>query len=114
MKQRPKTLEEHLLYTEQLARLSFFYARRFLLPRMNGKSLGDCLRDHTPLLYHALNFTDFESNWNSDDCNAILRKADSLAALPAEKFEEEMWRHYLHPLARKPSQQILCSCFVTC
>ncbi len=102
---QPKTFEEHLIYTEQLARLSFFYARKFLWGRLPCKSLGLCLRDHTPLLYHALNFTDFESNWNSPECMAILDKADSLAGLPPESFEEEMWQ-FVAETARRRVEEI--------
>ncbi len=100
-----KTFEEHLLYTEQLARLSLFYARKFLCPRLKSKTLGDCLRDHTPLLYHALNFTNFETNWNSPECLSILAKANSLATLAPEDFEEEMWR-FVAETARRRVEEI--------
>ena len=91
MTTQPKSFEEHLVFTEQLARLSFFYARKFLSHRFPDKSIGILLRDHTPLLYHALNFTDFESNWNNPECLTIIAKANRLANLSPEVFEEEMW-----------------------
>ncbi len=105
MHTQTKSFEEHLVFTEELARLSFFYARKFLWPRQTGKPLGLCIRDHTPLLYHALNFTNFENNWNTPECIAVLSKADSLAALEPEEFENEMWA-FVKETARNRVEEI--------
>ncbi len=86
-----KTLAEHQEYVEQMARLSFFFARRWLEKRMPEKTIGELLRDHTPLLYHALNYTDHETKWDNPACLGILAKADELKVLPPTKFEEQMW-----------------------
>ena len=89
--QEVKTLEEHFLYTERLARISFYYARRYLFGKVPYKTLGECIRDHTPLLYHSLFHYEAATKWSSAPCQAILARADELSALPPAEFEERMW-----------------------
>ncbi len=86
-----KILAEHQEYVEQMARLSFFFVRRWLGGRMPEKPVGELLLDHTPLFYHALNYPDHETKWNNPNCLSIAAKADELKVLPPSKFEEQMW-----------------------
>lgn len=86
-----KSLEEHFTYTERLARISFFYARKYLVKKAPGKSLGECIRDHTPLLYHSLFHYEAATKWSSEPCQRILARANEMADLPPEEFEERMW-----------------------
>ncbi|MBP5640373.1 MAG: hypothetical protein J6X55_12895 [Victivallales bacterium] len=86
-----KTLEEQKIYVERLCRISFFYAHKYLVPRLPEKTIAECIRDHTPLLYHALNHTDSRPLWNDAKSMRILRKANKCAELPTEEFEETMW-----------------------
>lgn len=86
-----KTLEEHKLYVKRFAGVSFFFARKHLAPRFPDKSLGELIKDHTPLLYHGLNYA--PALWTTDpECLHILAKADEYASLEAGDFEEKMWQ----------------------
>ena len=85
-----KTLEEHKAYVEQMARISFFFAKR-LKKKKPDKSLGELLRDHTPLLHHALNYPDYETKWNNPDCLRIVKKVNELEDSSAQEFEEIMY-----------------------
>ena len=85
-----KTLEEHQAYVEQMARISFFFARQ-LKDKTPDKSVGELLRDHTPLFYHALNYLDYETKWVNPDCQRMMKLADELARAPTAEFEELMW-----------------------
>ena len=85
-----KTLEEHKVYVEQLARISFFVARR-LKDQAPGTPLSELIRKHTPLFFHALNFADYETRWNNPSCVRIAAKADELDDLLAPEFEERMY-----------------------
>ena len=85
-----KTLEEHRKYVEGFARVSFYYARKWLVPRFPERTIGDLLRDHTPLLYHGLDYS--PAVWNDDpECQEILNRANRLAELPPDEFENTMW-----------------------
>ena len=85
-----KTLEEHRRYVEGLARVSFFFARKWLVPKFPEKKPGELIRDHTPVLYHGLNYP--VSAWaENPECRDMLDRADRLADLEPEEFEETMW-----------------------
>ena len=104
MQEQPKlkTLEEHKVYTERLARISFFYAQKYLRALLPGASISECLKDHTPLLYHALFHSEAMGKWDDPESLRILAKAEELSALPPEEFEEAMWdyiRDYSHERA---------------
>jgi len=86
-----KSLEEHKIYVERLARISFFYARKYLLPRLPDATLAECIRDHTPLLYHALFHYESRPKWDDPKSMEILNKANDCAAMPPDEFEETMW-----------------------
>ena len=85
-----KTVGEHCQYVEGIARVSFFFARKWLAPRFPEKNIGELIRDHTPLLYHGLNYLPGVWSENSE-CREILAKSDRLANLEPEEFEETMW-----------------------
>ena len=85
-----KTQEEHFEYMKQLARVSFYFARKWLVLRFPGRNLGELIRDYTPILYHGLNY--LPAIWDTDpDCRRIMDCADRLANLAPEDFEERMW-----------------------
>ncbi len=86
-----KTPEENREYVEHMARVSFYFARRWLTQRLPDKPLSELIRDHTPVLYHGLEHLDNETKWNNPECQKILSKADELAALPPDEFENAMW-----------------------
>lgn len=86
-----KTLGTHKIYIEQMCRISFFFSRRWMKERIQEKPHGELLRDHTPLLYHALNYLDYETKWNNPDCLRIMAKADLLQEMPPSEFEDRMW-----------------------
>lgn len=86
-----KTLLEHKEYIEQMCRISFFFARRWMMERSPKKTLGKVLRDHTPLFYHALHYLDYENKWNNSDCLEIIAKADKFQKLLPSEFEGCMW-----------------------
>lgn len=89
--QQPKSLEEHCHYIEQFSRLSLFAAKKHFAEKKPELSLGDVLKNHTPLLSHCLNYT--AAMWESNEvCLRVLARADALAHLSPEEFEEEMWR----------------------
>ena len=75
-----KSLEEHKVYIERLARISFFYARKYLLPQGAESCIGDCIKKHTPLLYHALFHTEARDKWDDPDSLRILAKAEELCS----------------------------------
>lgn len=85
-----KSLAEHRDYVEQTARISFFLAWK-LREKTPGGSVGELLRESTPLLYHGLNYLDYGSKWSNPDCWRIMAKADELQELPVSEFEERMW-----------------------
>lgn len=95
-----KTCEEHREYVEHLARISFYFARRWLKAKYPEHSMGELIRDHTPLLYHALNYLDNATQWDNPDCHRILTEADNLSLLSPDEFEDGMWE-FIHPLARE-------------
>ena len=85
-----KTLEEHRQYVEGFARLSFFFARKWLKAKFPEQPFGELLSRHTPLLYHGLNYP--PAVWPEDpECQDILRRAERLKELPPEEFENAMW-----------------------
>ena len=99
-----KSLEEHKIYVERLARISFFYARKYLKPRLPEATLAECIRDHTPLLYHALFHYESRPRWDDPKSMEILKKANDCAELPPDAFEECMWsfiEDYAHERAEK-------------
>jgi len=85
-----KTLEEHKTYVEQMARLSFFVARR-LKHKKPETLISELIRNHTPLFFHALNYVDYETQWHNPSCMRIAAKADEVAYLPAPDFEERVF-----------------------
>ncbi len=85
-----KTLDEHKDYIEKLCRISFFYAR-YLKGRMPGESAGLLLRKRTPLFYHALNLKEYMEWEENPECLGIEARADGMADLPVEEFEERMY-----------------------
>ena len=85
-----KTLAEHKGYVEKMSRLSFFFARK-LKDRTPDKTVGNILRDCTPLFFHALDYLDYETKWNNPDCLRIAAKADELQELQVSEFEERMY-----------------------
>lgn len=87
-----KTLDEHYEYVKGMVRISFFFAKKYLVDRFPENTVGELIRDHTPALYHGLNYTDHQTKWDNPTCQKILAKADELSHLPAEDFEEEMWK----------------------
>lgn len=97
-----KTLEEHCEYIERMSRLSFYFARKWLHAKLPGKKPGELLRDHTPLLYHGLNYS--PDCWKLDSgCQRILAEADRLADLEPEEFEETMWK-FIAPDVRQRAE----------
>ncbi len=97
-----KSLEEHKVYLERLARISFFYARKYLMPRLPNATLAECIRDHTPVLYHALFHYESRPKWDDPKSMEILNRANDLAGLEPEAFEEAMWdsiKDYAHERA---------------
>ena len=87
-----KTLEEHILSIETMARLCFFYASRWLKGEFAPeKSMSECVSKHTPLLFHGLIHYDMEKWQEIPLCRLIMETADKLAPLPPDLFEEEMW-----------------------
>ena len=97
-----KTLEEHCKYVEGFARVSFFFARKWLMPKFPEKKPGELIRDYTPLLYHGLNYP--PAAWAGDsECQKILSRADRLAGLEPEEFEETMWNE-IRDLAAKRAE----------
>ena len=85
-----KTPEEHRKYVEGFARVSFYFARKWLVPRFPERTIGDLLRNHTPLLYHGLDYP--PAVWNDDpEGQEILNRANRLAELPPDEFENTMW-----------------------
>ena len=97
-----KTLEEHCKYVEGFARVSFFFARKWLMPKFPEKKPGELIRDHTPLLYHGLNYPPAAQSENPE-CQKILSRADDLAGLEPEEFEETMWNE-IRDLAAKRAE----------
>ena len=94
-----KTQEEHFEYMKHFARVSFYFARKWLVPRFPERKIGELIRDHTPILYHGLNYA--PGIWNTDpDCRRIMDTADRLAELPPNEFEESMW-HEIEELTAK-------------
>lgn len=75
-----KTLEEHLEFVREIARLSFSFAWN-LQTKLPDESLSDILRLHTMLYYHILNLPADTPRGELSAC-----EADS-----AEEFEEAMW-----------------------
>ena len=98
-----KTLEEHFEYVKRMTRVSFFFARKWLVPQFPETSIGELIRDHTPALYHGLNYEDYQTKWDNPDCRNILSHANDLSALSPEDFEEEMWK-FIEKLARKRAE----------
>lgn len=87
-----KTMEEHILSIEKMARLSFFYASRWLKGELAPeKSLRECLSNHTPLLFHGLIHYEKEEWPRIPVCRLIMESADQLAHLTPDEFEEAMW-----------------------
>lgn len=89
-KNKIKTITEHREYVEKMARLSFFFARR-LCEKTPGTSVGECVRDRTPLFFHALNYRDYQTKWNNPDCRSIITRADEMGDLSPTDFEERMF-----------------------
>ena len=87
-----KTLAEHLLSTEQMAKMSFFYTSRWMRQiYAPEKSAGESLSCHTPLFFHGLGFS-VKAEWQDIPlCRQLLSSADELSTLPPEEFEEAMW-----------------------
>ncbi len=85
-----KTVEEHCVFVEQIAKISFFLTAKFR-DKIPDKTAGEILRDHTPLFYHALNYLDYKTKWDNPDCQRIMEKANELKDLPASEFEEAMY-----------------------
>ena len=86
-----KTLEEHCTYVERFARISFFYASKYLSKRFPEKKLSELITAHTPIRYHGFNLS--QEEWKTEPrCLRLLEDADTLSSLPPEEFEEEMWK----------------------
>ena len=86
-----KTLEEHCQFIESWCRTSFFAGKKHFAPKKPEVAVGDIIRNCTPLLYHGLNYA--PATWETnEECLAIIDKANKLADLSPEDFEEEMWR----------------------
>ena len=97
-----KSLEEHCGYVEGLARVSFYFARKWLAPRFPEKKIGELIRAHTPVLYHGLNYS--PSVWAADpECQDLLARADRLAELDPDAFEETLWGE-VRGLARRRAE----------
>ncbi len=75
-----KTLEEHLEFVREVARLSFSFAWK-LQAKLPEENLSDIIRLHTMLYYHILNLPADKPRPELSAC-----KAES-----AEEFEESMW-----------------------
>lgn len=90
IRDQKKTSEEHKLYVEKMARISFFFAGK-LREKIPDKSVGELLRDHTPLFNHALDYHEYETNWNNPDCLGIMAKANERAESSVQEFEEQMY-----------------------
>lgn len=85
-----KTEAEHREYLDQMAALSFFFAKKWLAAEFPAERISTLLLQHTPLL-HYLNFT--EKEWTSHpDCLRILQESDELQSLSPEDFEYIMGR----------------------
>lgn len=84
-----KTLEEHIAFAEQFARVSFYFARKWLTVQCPGIPVSQLIKDRTPLLYHILELP--MEAWDTDPAGlAILARADLLSHLSPEEFEEEL------------------------
>jgi len=92
-----KTLKEHKEYVEQMCRISFFFARRWLKEQTPEKTIGELLRDHTPLLFHALNYLDYDTKWDNPDCTKIMDMASKFQNMSPSEFEERMWTEIKEP-----------------
>ena len=99
-----KSLSAHKEYVEQMARVSFFFASKWLKSKMPEKNIGVLIREHTPLFYHALEYHDYASRWNIPECLEILAKADELQDLSPMKFENRMWLE-IKDLAMKRAEE---------
>ncbi|MDD5727472.1 MAG: hypothetical protein PHV59_02810 [Victivallales bacterium] len=86
-----------------MSRISFFFAARWLAPAMPEIPMRTLLKEHTPLLCHALDYSDCENNWDNPDCRHILARADALKAFPPEEFEERMWQE-IRPTAMERAE----------
>ena len=98
-----KTPQEHFEYARDMVRVSFFFAKKFLTKKFSDKTVGELIREHTPALYHGLNYKDHQTRWDNPDCNRILARANELSALSPEDFEEEMWKS-VEELTRKRAE----------
>ena len=76
-----KTLQEHLKFVEEVARLSFRYAWR-LQERLPAKSLSEIIRQHTMLYFHILNLPVTETS----------PELEAVSAQNADEFAEAMWK----------------------
>lgn len=89
--EKVKTLEENRKFVEDLARLSLFFAKKYMPLRKPEKSIREHLLDHTPLFHHALMLSNYQEKWACKETEEILLKAEALSSLSPEDFEEEMW-----------------------
>lgn len=87
---KAKTLEEHCEYVERFARVSLYFAQRWLARSLPEKKVSERIVQHTPLLFHALGYS--KARWNNPRCLSILARADECASLSPEDFEEAMWQ----------------------
>jgi len=98
-----KTPKEHCQYVEDLCRLSYYYARRWLTQEFPEESVGELLKNHTPLFYHALGYA--SNTWGTEPvCQWIIKEAESLGKYAPEEFEEALWE-ITAPLARKRADE---------
>ena len=89
-----KTLEEHIFSTEQMAKMAFFYAARWMT-RVYApeKSMGENLSCHTPLFFHGLGFT-VKEEWSKIElAGKLLEDAAKFADSTPDEFENIMWQN---------------------
>ena len=86
-----KSLAEHIASIEEMAKFSFFYASRYLRSMVPEKSLAEALFDHTPLLFHGLNYREKESFAEIALCRMLGDGCERFDGFSPAEFEQEMW-----------------------
>ncbi len=86
-----KSLAEHVISIEDMAKFSFFYAARYLPGMVPDKSLAEALFDHTPLLFHGLNYREKEHFAEINLCRMLADGCERFAGIAPTDFEQEMW-----------------------
>lgn len=87
-----KSMAEHLQSIEDMARFSFFYAARYLKRGMlQNETLADCIFEHTPLMFHGLEFRDKEKFAEIPLCCELNDAVRRFSELEPAEFEKSVW-----------------------